>query len=80
MGILLVPAPRNFNCPVIYIPTGYNYKAVDAVLAVKLQKRKADKPKAIIVGLHITISSYHSESGAAFIRARRGSGRVNGHG
>jgi len=58
--------PIHVDSPVIYIPTAFNYHAVDAILATKVQQRRYST-KAIIVGIQITIADSHSASEEAFI-------------
>jgi len=59
--------PTHPNLPVIYIPTAFNYHAVDAILATKVHKRR-HPTKAIVVGIQITIAGSHSASKEGFMK------------
>ncbi|KAF8533311.1 hypothetical protein BDD12DRAFT_865960 [Trichophaea hybrida] len=57
--------PRENNVPTIFIPTAFNYEAVDAILAVR--EEGTFGTKATVVGIQVTIASSHSDSEAGFM-------------
>ena len=59
--------PTRPDFPVIYIPTAFNYHAVDAILATKVHKRR-HPTKAIVVGIQVTIAGSHSASEEGFMK------------
>ncbi|KAF8448161.1 hypothetical protein BGX38DRAFT_1142913 [Terfezia claveryi] len=74
-GYLPNDAPKRNNKAIIYVPTAYNYAAVDAILAVRPKQVRAKKTdplpesEAVIVGIQVTISNSHGDSEGAFMRS-----------
>ena len=67
-GRFPVDAPKRNNKATIYVPTSYNYEAVDAILAVRPKKRDAQAgSKAIVIGIQVTVSNSHTDSEGAFM-------------
>ena len=62
-------APKRNSKATIYVPTAYNYAAVDAILAVRPKRRDAQGSKAVVIGIQVTISNNHSDSEGAFMRS-----------
>ena len=63
-------APKRNNKATIYVPTAYNYAAVDAILAARPKRRDAlGESMAVVVGIQVTISDSHSDSESAFMRS-----------
>ena len=61
---------RDSRLGIIYVPTVYSYTGVDAILAVCVKKKDMQSgSKTIVIGIQVTISNYHSDSEAAFMRS-----------
>lgn len=68
-GRLPSDAPNRDSKGIMYIPTAYNYAAVDAILAARMKRRNAQaESRAIVIGIQVTISNFHSDSEGAFMR------------
>jgi hypothetical protein len=46
----------------IYVPVVYNYKAVDAIVVHQCAPGRTGKPKAIVIGIQVTIAGNHMKS------------------
>ncbi|KAF8462175.1 hypothetical protein BDZ91DRAFT_850755 [Kalaharituber pfeilii] len=71
-GTLPQSPPSKNNTPVIYIPTAYNYEGVDAILVTRIQKKKNEPARCVIVGIQVTIAQNHSNSEEAFMKTWMG--------